>query len=102
MQQRKLQQKNMVTFASLMASRRPRSPKDGALVHASGLKPPRMETTCQNQCLATRPQTQFGGKSMSRTKRLREEVHKFLAERGRANTVEVLIISTSDSVGEQQ
>ena len=26
---------------------------------------------------------------MSRTKRLREEVHKFLAERGRANTVEV-------------
>ena len=26
---------------------------------------------------------------MSRTKRLREEVHKFLGERGRANTVEV-------------
>ena len=26
---------------------------------------------------------------MSRTKRLREEVHRFLGERGRANTVEV-------------
>ena len=26
---------------------------------------------------------------MSRTKRLREEVYKFLGERGRANTVEV-------------
>tara|TARA_B100000519_G_scaffold155246_1_gene136545 strand:+ start:376 stop:648 length:273 start_codon:yes stop_codon:yes gene_type:complete len=26
---------------------------------------------------------------VSRTKRLRQEVHKFLAERGRANTVEV-------------
>ncbi|GIS44913.1 MAG: hypothetical protein Ct9H90mP16_19830 [Candidatus Poseidoniales archaeon] len=38
MQQQKLQQNNMVTFASLMASRRPRSPKDGALVHASGLE----------------------------------------------------------------
>ena len=48
-----------------------------------------VEATCQNQCLAARPQTQFGGKGMSRTKRLREEVHKFLAERGRANTVEV-------------
>jgi len=38
MQQQKLQQNNVVTFASLMATRRPRSPKDGALVHASGLQ----------------------------------------------------------------
>ena len=38
MQPKKVQQNNVVTFASLMATRRPRSPKDGALVHASGLE----------------------------------------------------------------
>ena len=38
MQQQKLQMNNVVAFASLMATRRPRKPKDGALVHASGLE----------------------------------------------------------------
>ena len=36
MQTEKLQQKEMVAFATLVSTRRPRSPKDGALVHASG------------------------------------------------------------------
>jgi hypothetical protein len=31
-----MQQKEKVSFASLVATRRPRSRKDGALVHASG------------------------------------------------------------------
>ena len=39
--------------------------------------------------MVAHPQKKFGGGCMSRTKRLREEVHKFLTERGRANTVEV-------------
>ncbi|MDP7328511.1 MAG: hypothetical protein QF612_01545 [Candidatus Thalassarchaeaceae archaeon] len=36
MQTEKLQQNEMVTFATLVSTRRPRSTKDGALVHASG------------------------------------------------------------------
>jgi hypothetical protein len=39
--------------------------------------------------MAPYPQKKFRGDIMSRTKRLREEVLKFLTERGRANTVEV-------------
>ena len=48
-----------------------------------------LETIGQTKHLDARPPPQFGGESLSRTKRLREEVHKFLGERGRANTVEV-------------
>ncbi len=48
-----------------------------------------MEATKENRSLEARTPAQFGGESMSRTKRLREEVYKFLTERGRANTVEV-------------
>ena len=36
MQTEKLQQNEMVSFATLVPTRRPGSPKDGALVHASG------------------------------------------------------------------
>ena len=36
MQTKMLQQNETVSFATLVATRRPRSPKDGALVHASG------------------------------------------------------------------
>ena len=36
MQTEKLQQNETVTFATLVATRRPRCPKDGALVHSSG------------------------------------------------------------------
>ena len=36
MQTKKLQENEMVAFATLVSTRRPRSPKDGALVHASG------------------------------------------------------------------
>ncbi|MEE2759103.1 MAG: hypothetical protein VYA86_03885 [Candidatus Thermoplasmatota archaeon] len=38
MQQENMHQNNVFAFASLMATRRPRKPKDGALVHASGLE----------------------------------------------------------------
>ena len=36
MQTKQLQQNETVSFATLVATRRPRSPKEGALVHASG------------------------------------------------------------------
>jgi len=36
MQTEQLQQNKTVSFATLVATRRPRSPKEGALVHASG------------------------------------------------------------------
>ena len=38
MQTENMQQEESVAFATLVATRRPRSPKDGALVHASGNK----------------------------------------------------------------
>ncbi|MEE2747194.1 MAG: hypothetical protein VX473_01845 [Candidatus Thermoplasmatota archaeon] len=36
MQTEKLQQNEVVSFSTLVATRRPRSPKEGALVHSSG------------------------------------------------------------------
>ena len=39
--------------------------------------------------MVTYTSTKSRGGGVSRTKRLREEVYKFLGERGRANTVEV-------------
>ena len=39
--------------------------------------------------MVTYPSPKPRGDGVSRTKRLREEVYKFLGERGRANTVEV-------------
>ena len=48
-----------------------------------------MATVGPTQCLDTRTSPKSRGVGMSRTKRLREEVYKFLDERGRANTVEV-------------
>ena len=38
MQAKKMQRKETTSFASLVATRRPRNTKDGALVHASGNK----------------------------------------------------------------
>ena len=49
----------------------------------------KLETSDENHDLETHPQAKSGGDGLSRTKRLREEVRRFLEERGRANTVEV-------------
>lgn len=48
-----------------------------------------MATIGPAQCVVTYTSTKSRGGGVSRTKRLREEVYKFLGERGRANTVEV-------------
>ena len=48
-----------------------------------------MATIGPTQCVVTYTSTKSRGGGVSRTKRLREEVYKFLGERGRANTVEV-------------
>ena len=48
-----------------------------------------MATIDPTQCVVTHTSTKSRGGGVSRTKRLREEVYKFLGERGRANTVEV-------------
>ena len=48
-----------------------------------------MATIGPTQRLGTRTSPKSRGVGMSRTKRLRAEVYKFLGERGRANTVEV-------------
>jgi hypothetical protein len=48
-----------------------------------------LATIGPTQCVVTYTSTKSRGGGVSRTKRLREEVYKFLGERGRANTVEV-------------
>jgi len=48
-----------------------------------------LETNRKNNSVETHTQAKPGGDGLSRTKRLREEVYRFLSERGRANTVEV-------------
>ena len=49
----------------------------------------KLATPRTTNCLEAPTPAKSGGDGLSRTKRLREEVHIFLAERGRANTVEV-------------
>jgi len=48
-----------------------------------------LETNRKTNSVGTHTQAKPGGDGLSRTKRLREEVYRFLSERGRANTVEV-------------
>jgi len=48
-----------------------------------------LETNRKTNSVEAHTQAKPGGDGLSRTKRLREEVYRFLSERGRANTVEV-------------
>ena len=48
-----------------------------------------LATNGPHRCVDAYSSPKFGGDRLSRTKRLREEVYKFIGERGRVNTVEV-------------